>query len=41
MCRSTSECVTPYGLVQGSKREGGTDEFGSRGKFFKGDLISQ
>ena len=41
VCRSTSKHATPHGLAQGTKREGGTDQFGRRGTFFKGDLISQ
>ena len=34
VCRSTSKHATPHGLAQGTKREGGTEPPGKRGKFF-------
>lgn len=33
--------ATPHGLAQGTKREGGTDLFGKRDKFFEKNPISQ
>ena len=41
VCWSMSECALPHGLAQGTKRKGGTELPGKRGKCFEENSIFQ